>query len=280
MADTWREVSYSTEGETKKPQQIQSPAEQSAAVEKVSKQIDQAKTFNKIWVLTPEQEAKELEELKRAMDTQSIWVSESSVWDTRTSSQTPNIMMTGSMPEYAKISNTISSWSPMQANQVLGNMEKIFSWLPPWLKKFFEGILSFMKWITGNENKDTKWNVEKLKNKDDKIVLDKYGITIDSSDSKVERMIFSEWSALTKSRKENTPDQATSEAKIEPKVEKLVGNSITLEKGSIITSIKDDNGIITQVVKNKDGSTDTYTASNIKEKSPTTPVEIPRTQTI
>ena len=47
MADIWREVSYSTEGEIKKPQQIQSPTEQSAAGEKVSKQIDQAKTFSK-----------------------------------------------------------------------------------------------------------------------------------------------------------------------------------------------------------------------------------------
>lgn len=161
---------------------------------------------------------------------------------------------------------SIESWnSSPDMKKVMQSIENGFAMLP-------KGLQNFIKWLSDNKDANLALN-NLLKNPNEKAILDKFAKTETGLDGK-NGIIFNEWAKITKSSKavpqEWLPVDAT-----EPKPSKLDGNKIILEKDTKITSIKENIGTITIIAQNKDGSTDTYTISDVKEQDKNTPPVTP-----
>lgn len=151
---------------------------------------------------------------------------------------------------------------------VMRSIENWFAALPKWLQDFFKGILNFIKGISGNQ--DANSAISKLMSSPDwKAILDRLATSETTLDGKT-AITFNEGVGITKSKKEKTPDWSTATT-TEAKSTKIEGNKIMFEKDTKISSVKEYAGTVTIVAQNKDGSTDTYTVSNAREKTSAPP---------
>lgn len=169
---------------------------------------------------------------------------------------------------------SIESWntSPDNMKKVMQSIENGFAMLPKGLQNFFKWIMNFIKWLSDNKDANLALN-NLLKNPNEKAILDKFAKTETGLDGK-NGIIFNEWAKITKSSKA-VPQEWVPVDTTEPKPSKLDGNKIILEKDTKITSIKENIGTVTIIAQNKDGSTDTYTISDVKEQDKNSPPVTP-----
>ncbi len=233
------------------------------------------------WILRSRQAIEESTQLK-GKDMQAAWFDLKKSLDT-TFPATTDIPSDINPDEVAKaatatqeLQKVADTGNPDTMNKAFANIDNVISWLPPGLKKFFEGIMNFFKnlWWVWDKSKDATINSDKIKDPEQWKILDKYGISVNNENPKSTKLITQNWSKVEgmKSPRAEIVDPLN---KIEWKdIDQTKPIPIPLNKdGSIdINSdnfnsidIKDNESGCTITVKNKDGSTDTYVIKSDKK---------------